>query len=47
MGSLVFVTTEIFPFTAGGIGRVLYNMLKSMDVMLSAGKISSILMLSM
>ena len=31
MGSLVFVTTEIFPFTAGGIGRVLYNMLKSMD----------------
>ena len=31
MGHLVFVTTEIFPFTAGGIGRVLYNMLKSMD----------------
>lgn len=30
MGKLVFVATEIFPFTTGGIGRVLYNMLRSM-----------------
>jgi len=30
MGALVFVTTELSPFTAGGIGRVLHNVLKSM-----------------
>ncbi len=32
MGALVFVTTELSPFTPGGIGRVLHNMLKSMTV---------------
>ncbi|BEV11617.1 glycosyltransferase [Asticcacaulis sp. DW145] len=31
MGSLVFVGCELFPFTGGGIGRVNYNMLKSMS----------------
>lgn len=30
MGALVFVTTELSPFTTGGIGRVLHNVLKSM-----------------
>lgn len=31
MGKLVFVTMEVFPFTAGGIGRFVYNVLKSMS----------------
>ena len=31
MGSLVFVTSELSPFTPGGIGRVLHNMLKTMS----------------
>lgn len=30
MRSLVFVTTELYPYTAGGIGRVLFNMLRTM-----------------
>lgn len=30
MGLIVFVTTELYPFTAGGIGRVLFNTIKSM-----------------
>jgi glycosyltransferase involved in cell wall biosynthesis len=30
MGILVFVTTELSPFTPGGIGRVVHNLLKSM-----------------
>ncbi|MGI4815539.1 MAG: glycosyltransferase, partial [Janthinobacterium lividum] len=29
MAALVFVTTELAPFTPGGIGRVLHNMLRS------------------
>lgn len=31
MGTLIFVTTELHPFTPGGIGRVLCNMLMSMS----------------
>jgi glycosyltransferase involved in cell wall biosynthesis len=31
MGALVFVTTELSPFTPGGIGRVVHNILKSMS----------------
>lgn len=31
MGSLVFVTTELYPYTAGGIGRVMFNMLRTME----------------
>lgn len=31
MGKLVFVTFELCPFTPGGIGRVIHNILKSMD----------------
>jgi glycosyltransferase involved in cell wall biosynthesis len=30
LGALLFVTTELSPFTAGGVGRVLHNILKSM-----------------
>ena len=30
MGALVFVTNELNPFTPGGIGRVVHNMLKTM-----------------
>jgi glycosyltransferase involved in cell wall biosynthesis len=30
LGALVFVTTELSPFTAGGVGRVVHNTLKSM-----------------
>lgn len=30
MGALVFVTMELSPFTSGGIGRVIHNILKSM-----------------
>lgn len=29
-GLIVFVTTELFPFTGGGIGRLSYNILKTM-----------------
>ncbi|MBG1230792.1 glycosyltransferase [Aestuariivirga litoralis] len=29
-GLIVLVTTELFPFTHGGIGRVMYNILKTM-----------------
>ncbi|MGJ7609260.1 glycosyltransferase family 2 protein [Variovorax sp. LT1R20] len=31
MGALVFVTTELSPFTPGGIGRVVHNMLRTMS----------------
>lgn len=31
MGALVFVTTELSPFTSGGIGRVIHNILRSMS----------------
>jgi glycosyltransferase involved in cell wall biosynthesis len=31
MGALVFVTMELSPFTPGGIGRVVHNLLKSMS----------------
>jgi glycosyltransferase involved in cell wall biosynthesis len=31
MGALVFVTTELSPFTPGGIGRVIHNMLRAMS----------------
>jgi glycosyltransferase involved in cell wall biosynthesis len=31
MAALVFVTNELSPFTAGGIGRVVHNILKSMS----------------
>ncbi len=30
-GLIVFVTTELFPFTGGGIGRLSYNILKTMS----------------
>lgn len=30
-GKLVFVTTELYPFTGGGIGRFTYNVLKSLS----------------
>lgn len=47
-GGLVFVTTEIYPFTGGGIGRFVYNVLKSMPaedlrrttILLTHGRIS-------
>lgn len=31
MASLVFVSTELSPYTAGGVGRVLHNVLLAMD----------------
>jgi glycosyltransferase involved in cell wall biosynthesis len=31
MGALVFVTSELSPFTNGGIGRVIHNILKTMS----------------
>ena len=31
MGRLVFVSTELYPYTAGGVGRVLFNMLRAMS----------------
>ena len=31
MAALVFVSTELSPYTAGGVGRVLHNMLRAMD----------------
>lgn len=31
MGRLVFITTELYPYTAGDIGRILFNVLRSME----------------
>jgi glycosyltransferase involved in cell wall biosynthesis len=48
-GLLVFVTTELHPFTVGGIGRFTYNLLKTLTqqelqrtvVLLTAGQVSA------
>jgi len=43
MGKLVFVTFELSPFTPGGIGRVIHNILKSMN---ASDRARSIVMLA-
>lgn len=48
-GKIIFVTTELFPFTGGGIGRFTFNVLKNISdeerrrviVLLTHGKISN------
>ncbi|NTU49857.1 MAG: glycosyltransferase [Desulfobulbaceae bacterium] len=42
MGKIVFVTSELRPFTPSGIGRVIHNIIKSMD---ASDRIRSIVML--